>query len=102
MHAGMGSTVLINEQNAYFLSVGDSRAYLIREDSIVQVTKDHSPVREMLDPGIIGQEEAFNHLVKNMVDQVVGSREPVRSDHYRLKMQNNDLLLLCSASWSVS
>lgn len=73
--------------------MGDSRAYLIG-DSIRRVTKDHSYVQELVDRGVITQEEAAVHPEKNIVTKILGMEE-VEPDLKDIDL-GDDALLLCS------
>ncbi|MEG0571135.1 MAG: protein phosphatase 2C domain-containing protein, partial [Oscillospiraceae bacterium] len=60
---GMGTTLvlaLVIDKNAYIAHIGDSRAYISNDKGLIQITKDHSLVQELLDNGTITNEEAFN------------------------------------------
>lgn len=98
---GMGSTcavlVLHNEQ-AFIAHAGDSRVYLIREDRIVQLTRDHSRVQRMLDDGLITEDEAVNHPDRNHLERALGLREEVQVDlrPVPLPIEENDRLLICT------
>ena len=76
-------------------NVGDSRAYLIGAgDGIVRVTRDHSYVQELVNRGIIDEDEASSHSDKNIVTKVIG-QEGVKPDLYDVKL-GRGMLLLCS------
>ncbi|MCL2842647.1 MAG: Stp1/IreP family PP2C-type Ser/Thr phosphatase [Oscillospiraceae bacterium] len=100
---GMGTTlvgVLVREQEkgkkAYILNVGDSRAYHISGENIVQITRDHSLVAEMLTRGDITQDEAMRHPHRNLITRVVGTEPQVTCDLFQVNLQTGDRLLLCS------
>lgn len=94
---GMGTTLvaaLLNEKGKGILAnVGDSRAYLAGE-KIVRITRDHSYVQELVDRGVITQEEAAVHPQKNIVTKIIGM-EGVEPDFYEINLGGN-ILLLCS------
>jgi protein phosphatase len=72
---GMGTTLIITvlkDGKLYIGHVGDSRVYLIRENTIEKVTWDHSFIEEMLKNGSITKDEAFNHPKKNLITRAVG------------------------------
>lgn len=80
---GMGSTcavLAINEDNAFVAHVGDSRVYLIRDNRIRQLTRDHSRAQRMLDDGLITEEEAANHPDRNWLDRALGLRSQILPD----------------------
>ncbi len=96
---GMGTTVvlvLIINEKAYVAYVGDSRLYLYRKSSMIQVTKDHSRVQELIDKGIITKEQARTHPEKNMITRALGIGKDVNVDFFNLMLQKEDKLLLCS------
>lgn len=96
---GMGTTITL----AYILKdkicighVGDSRAYLIRDGEIFQITEDHSFVNELLKTGSITKEEAKTHPKRNMITRAVGSSSIIEMDLVIKEYAKNDILLLCS------
>jgi protein phosphatase len=98
-HAGMGSTVVAALVKGSFFSiahVGDSRIYLIRKDSIQQLTNDHSLVMEQVRRGLITQEEAEQSNMQNIIIRALGSEETVEADVDDMVAQPGDILLLAS------
>jgi len=96
-HAGMGSTVVAALVKGNFFSiahVGDSRIYLIRKDSIQQLTNDHSLVMEQVRRGLITQEEAEKSNMQNIIIRALGSEETVEADVDDMVAQPGDILLL--------
>lgn len=96
-HAGMGSTVVAAMVKGNFLSiahVGDSRIYLIRKDSIQQLTNDHSLVMEQVRRGLITQEEAEKSNMQNIIIRALGSEDTVEADVDDMVAQPGDILLL--------
>lgn len=96
-HAGMGSTVVAAMVKGSFLSiahVGDSRIYLIRKDSIQQLTNDHSLVMEQVRRGLITQEEAEKSNMQNIIIRALGSEDTVEADVDDMMAQPGDILLL--------
>ena len=80
---GMGSTcavLAINDDFAFVAHVGDSRVYLIRDNRIRQLTRDHSRAQRMLDDGLITEEEAANHPDRNWLDRALGLRPQILPD----------------------
>lgn len=100
MYAGMGTTVsalVVHGEWAYVVQVGDSRVYLLRERSgIHQITRDHSLVAEQVRNGILSEQEARNHSLKNLITRAVGIKEKVKSDLFAVRMKRGDTMLLCS------
>ncbi|MCX7959278.1 MAG: protein phosphatase 2C domain-containing protein, partial [Deltaproteobacteria bacterium] len=75
---GMGTTLvmlIICGENAFVSSVGDSRAYLIRDNQVYQITEDHTLVQEQLNRGLIKPEEAKNVKYVNVITRAVGVME---------------------------
>ena len=98
-YTGMGTTlvaVIINGHDAAVVNVGDSRCYWLAEGQLQQVTRDHSLVQEMVEQGIIAQEQARSHPRKNVITRAVGLERRIRSDIFRIDLRSGDTLLLCS------
>jgi len=98
---GMGSTVValqVKEANYEIAWVGDSRAYLFKDKHLEQLTKDHSLVQEMVDQGMISEQEAAFHPQKNIISQAVGSPETddMQVDTITGNFLTGQLILLCS------
>jgi PPM family protein phosphatase len=97
--SGMGATftcAAIIDNTAYFLQVGDSRAYMIRGEQIELVTKDQSLVQQLVDVGKITREEAETHIFRNVILQALGAHNEVAPVVSRTRLSNGDILLLCS------
>jgi protein phosphatase len=97
--AGMGTTLVaaISSPNGeYVVNVGDSRAYVIDAQGILQITKDHSVVEEMIDRGEIDRDEARTHPSKNLITRALGTSRGEQPDIFELDMDYGDYLLLCS------
>ena len=95
---GMGTTVVaatISEGRLLVANVGDSRLYLIGE-KMVQVTKDHSLVQEMVRLGEMDEESAKNHPDKNIITRAVGVDKKVQVDFFEVELQAGQRILLCS------
>lgn len=96
---GMGTTLIITvfkDGKLYIGHVGDSRVYLIRENTIEKVTWDHSFIEEMLKNGSITKDEAFNHPKKNLITRAVGCEPDLQVDTYEIDVKENDIVLLCT------
>lgn len=96
--SGMGTTLVAascNDGKVIIANVGDSRLYVVNE-SIKQITVDHSLVEEMVIKGIIDREAARNHPDKNMITRAIGVKEYVLIDFYEISVEKNDKLLLCT------
>lgn len=98
-YAGMGTTLvgaIFREKTATIVSVGDSRAYRIARDGIVQITKDHSLVQQMVDAGELTKEQARRHPRRNIITRAVGSEAFVTSDLFTVPIREGDIFLLCT------
>jgi len=98
---GMGTTcvlALIKDDLLYTAHVGDSRIYLIRNASIKQITKDHSPVQNLVDNGVLTEEEAQLSDKKNEILKAIGvfdKADPTVTET-PIEILENDKILLCS------
>jgi protein phosphatase len=100
-YEGMGTTmtlVVIDRisMKAYFGNIGDSRAYLMMLDDIIQVTEDHTLVNEMYKKGQITMEEFKNHPQRNVLTKALGTCESVFPDYYQIGLNRGTSILLCS------
>ena len=96
---GMGTTVtaLTLFANRFLIGqVGDSRAYLLRDGKLAQVTKDHSYVQEQVDAGYLTPEQARTHPYSNVITRCVGANADVMPDVYVGSVRERDLFLLAS------
>ena len=96
---GMGATftgVGVTPEGVDIIQVGDSRAYLVRNGKIYQVTKDQSLVQQLIDAQQISAEEAETHTLKNVILQALGAQNEIYPVSARLTPSQNDVLLLCS------
>lgn len=99
-YSGMGTTmsaVAVMGNWAYLAQVGDSRVYLLRQEpGIRQLTDDHSLVAEQMRNGLLNEDEAKNHSLKNLITRAVGIKDAVDVDLFALELLPGDRLLLCS------
>jgi protein phosphatase len=96
---GMGTTlscVAIESGVAYVGHVGDSRAWLVREPRIYQLTKDHSWVEEQVQKGVLSEREAEGHAWRNLITRALGTRPQVAPDTARLDVRPSDVLVLAT------
>ena len=96
---GMGTTIVsffFRGQNIYIGNVGDSRAYLINNKRIYQLTRDHSLVQEKLNYGVYTREQAALDPQKNVLVRTVGFEDDVDVDVFVYKVIRNDIFLCCS------
>jgi PPM family protein phosphatase len=96
---GMGTTasaVLFHDKKAFIAHVGDSRVYCFRDNNMNQITEDHSLVHEQLKSGLITEDEAKSHQLKNIITRSVGVQEEVEVDTIVWPVKSGDKYLLCS------
>ncbi len=96
---GMGTTItacVVTDDKVTAAHVGDSRLYLLRENSITQVTKDHSLVEMLLESGEITKEDAKHHPQRNVITRALGTGALVDVDTYEFLIKDGDIILLCS------
>ena len=96
---GMGTTVVVASiigNQLMIANVGDSRAYVLRNFQLKQLTEDQSLVNALLKSGEITPEEAENYPNKNIVTQSLGVTSSVEIDFVRMTIKNEDTLILCS------
>lgn len=95
---GMGTTFVgatITKDCLYVANVGDSRLYILNQE-IVQVTKDHSLVQEMVRMGEMNQAQARFHPDKNIITRAVGAFKDIEADFFEVNVTPGDRILLCS------
>jgi protein phosphatase len=95
----MGSTiaaVLLDGSRLAIAHVGDSRVYLIRGHSIIQMTDDHSLVAEQHRQGLISKDEAQSSHMKNVITRALGQDLDVEVDLTEVELMGRDRILLCS------
>ena len=97
---GMGTTIVmvaVTDDEAYIAHVGDSRAYLVKEGAVQQVTSDHTMVNLFVESGLLSPEEAQTHPEANVLSRVVGIERSVDLDvSAPIKLDEGDVLLVCS------
>ena len=97
--SGMGTTLVaafVKTDLAIAVNVGDSRAYLLREQGVTRITEDHSVVQLMVRRGEITEEEARTYPGKNLITRAVGTERRVSCDVFTLRVAPGDAILLCS------
>ena len=97
--SGMGTTltVLWTAGDRMLIGhVGDSRAYLLRAGKLRQVTADHSMVADMVRRGLLSEEQAANHPMRNYITRAVGTEPTIRVDVLSVPRRNGDRWLVCS------
>jgi serine/threonine protein phosphatase PrpC len=97
--SGMGTTMtvaLVGEGRVAIGHVGDSRAYLIRNGSLEQLTEDHSLVAELVRSGKLSPEEAEAHPQRSVITRALGTDPDVDVDTFSIETRPGDLFLICS------
>ena len=97
--SGMGTTVVaasIIDNTLHVFNVGDSRCYVLDENSISQITKDHSLVEMLVSKGEITRESAEYKENKSKITRAVGAEERVLIDSFEVDLAGNEYVLLCS------
>lgn len=97
--AGMGTTVvvaIIAESSVYVAHAGDSRAYILSNGALNQITKDHSFVQEMVDTGRLTPDEAKDDPRKNIITRALGVDDELRVDFCEEFIDENDVVMLCT------
>ena len=98
----MGTTAvvaLVMGETAYIAHVGDSRAYLIKDDSAQQLTRDHSVVQTLVETGHLTADEARVHPERNVITRALGVEETVESDYAEIPFKEG-ILVLCTDGMS--
>lgn len=96
---GMGTTLSVlwmSDNFVYIGHVGDSRVYLLREGEFKQMTLDHSLVEQLVREGVLTEEEAQNHPMRNIITRAIGTDESVEVDVVVEERRKGDLWLACS------
>jgi PPM family protein phosphatase len=96
---GMGTTlvaVLEDGDSVHLANVGDSRAYLLRQGELTQVTVDHTLVQELVDDGRLSPKDAERHPQRSMITRALGVDHEVEIDLFTYKLLPGDRLVLCS------
>ena len=96
---GMGTTLSVlwmSDNFVYIGHVGDSRVYLLRDGEFKQMTLDHSLVEQLVREGVLTEEEAQNHPMRNIITRAIGTDESVEVDVGVEERRKGDLWLACS------
>ncbi|WP_169928368.1 Stp1/IreP family PP2C-type Ser/Thr phosphatase [Labilithrix luteola] len=96
---GMGTTVTaaaLVDEVLFFAQVGDSRGYVLRGDTLVQLTRDQSLVNQLIEAGQLTEEEAETFEHNNIILQALGTSDTVQVDLTYAELRRGDILLLCS------
>ncbi len=96
---GMGTTLtaaILEKERLLIAQVGDSRAYLLHQGSLQQLTRDHSLMADMIEAGQLTEEEARVHPNRSVITRAIGSDPHMQPDIYELNVETGDRILLCS------
>lgn len=97
--SGMGTTltaVYLEGSDAHIAHIGDSRAYLLRNGELEQVTDDHGVVAEQVRAGLIRPDQARKSPYRHIITRALGIEQQIQSDHRTIAVRDDDVLLLCS------
>ncbi len=96
---GMGTTVTaaaLVDDYLFLAQVGDSRGYILRNGTLVQVTRDQSLVNQLIEAGQLTEEEAETFEHNNIILQALGTAETVQVDLTFVELRRGDILMMCS------
>lgn len=96
---GMATTVVmacLHDGQLYVLNVGDSRAYILRDGILTQITEDHTYVNSLVKAGLITEKEAEHHENRNMITRAVGAEHRIEADFFVVSAALGDRLLICT------
>ncbi len=96
---GMGTTLslaAIFEETLIVSHVGDCRVYLLRKNSLMRITVDHTLVQELVDSENITSAQAMKHPKRNILTRALGVPEYMTADIYTVSLEKGDRILLCS------
>lgn len=99
MCEGMGTTcvaAIVHNGVCSIASVGDSRAYLLNESGISQITFDHTMVEYLHSKGLIDEDGAQYHKMKNVITRAVGVEPEVEADYFEIDVCAGEYLLICT------
>ena len=96
---GMGTTLtiaIVFKDQLVLAHVGDCRAYLFRNSTLMQLTVDHTLVQEMIDAGTLSEEESVTHPRRNVLTRALGAPEYMQADTLTLPLSRGDRVLFCT------
>ena len=91
-----GVAVIIRDSTLYIAHAGDSRAYRISENSMRQLTRDHSVVQDMVEHGELTEEQAREHPGKNIITRALGVSEDIDVDFSQETLDEKDVIIICT------
>ena len=93
---GMGTAAMLEGERLVIAQVGDSRAYLLHQGKLQQLTRDHSLMADMIEAGQLTPEEARTHPQRSVITRALGSDAHLHPDIYEINVETGDRLLICS------
>ena len=99
LRSGMGTTcvaAVLRGNMAYIANVGDSRAYLMRNGQVKQVSQDHSWVAEQVRAGLLTDDQARTHAQRNVITRCLGTQAEVEIDVFTEQIEDKDALVICT------
>ena len=103
LRSSMGTTcvaAVLRGNIAYIANVGNSRAYLVRGNQVMQISQDHSWVAEQVRAGLLTEEQARTHAQRNVITRCLGTQAEVDVDVFKEELHKGDSLILCTAGLS--
>jgi len=97
--SNMATTLVLcyfDMESIYVVNMGDSRAYILRDGVLTQLTEDHTYVNKLVNAGTLTRSEARIHPQKNIITKALGSGKYTEPDFYRFDLQEGDRVLLCT------
>ena len=86
----------LDMDSMYIVNIGDSRAYILRDGEMAQLTEDHTYVNKLINAGTLSKSEARMHPQKNIITKALGSTKYTDPDFYRFGLHKGDRILLCT------
>ena len=96
---GMATTAVtayVDDKELFVINIGDSRAYVLRDGLLNQITEDHTYVNSLVNDGSLTENEAREHPQKNIITKALGAETGIAPDFYRTELMEEDVVLLCS------
>jgi protein phosphatase len=96
---GYGTTMTLaasTGKDLFVANIGDSRAYILHEGKLNQLTRDHTFINVLQDAGILEEAEAASHRLRHVLTRCLGTTPEAKPDVQKLTLQNGDRLLLCT------
>ena len=86
----------LDKESIYVVNMGDSRAYIVRDGELTQLTEDHTYVNKLISAGTLTKSEARQHPQKNIITKALGGAKNTDPDFYRFDLHEGDRVLLCT------